>query len=171
MCLLSASADTNKAFTEFGSFLLIYIPKPCLWFSGTLLDDHSVLLQDLSDVRGCKCSSWTGTERGHQELLSWLLISSPMPCNGVFCSENPSIFLPFGSLMLADGNPAQLSKTLNNLLSTKLLGLRAGSFSFSPFFFSANCLSEAKFLITGQRSRFNQQSPWCSITVLFIHLN
>lgn len=68
-----------------------------------------------------------GTGRGHSELLCWVLVSSLMLCAVVFCCENPSV-LPFGSLMLADGNPAQLSKTLNNLLRTKLLGLRAGSF-------------------------------------------
>lgn len=73
--------------------------------------------------------------RGHIELLSWLLISSPMLCTVVLCGQNPSILLLFGLLMLADGNPAQLSKMLNNLLRTKLLSLRAGSFSFSPFFF------------------------------------
>lgn len=79
-----------------------------------------------------------------------------MLCTVVLCCENPAILLPFRSLIVADGNPAQLSKTLNNLLRTKLLGLRAGSFSLSlsPFL-SANCLSEAKFLITGQGGKFN----------------
>lgn len=72
-----------------------------------------------------------GTGRGHRELLSWLLVSSSMLCIVVFSCEDPSALLPFGSLMLADGNPVQLSKTLNNLLRTKLLGLRAGSFSLS----------------------------------------
>lgn len=76
--------------------------------------------------------NWAGTGRGHSEVLSWVLVSSPMLCTVVFCCENPPVLLPFGSLVLADGNPAQLSKTLNNLLRTKLLGLRAGSFlSFS----------------------------------------
>ena len=129
---MSDSADICKAFTEFGGFLLMLYPKRMTlaqWDAGggslcialRPVGSPGVQRQQLNKA---------GTGRGHSELLSWLLISSPMLCTVVFCCENPSV-LPFGSLMLADGNPAQLSKTLNNLLRTKLLGLRAGSFSLS----------------------------------------
>lgn len=134
-CSLSGSADTKKSFAEYWDFLLILYPKhSCnsvwLWWRVT------ALLQDLSDIQVFNGNSWTETGREeHTELLSWLLISSPTLFTVVLGGQNPSVLLLFGLLMLADGNPAQLSKMLNNLLRTKLLGLRAGSFSFSPYFF------------------------------------
>lgn len=130
VCSLSASADIHKASTESGGVLLRLCPRhtaPARW---ALVEGRPSLLSDLLEapVQGQQLNR-AGTGRGHSKPLNWLLVSSPVLCPVVFRCENPSILPPFGSLMLADGNPAQLSKTLNNLLRTKLLGLRAGSFS------------------------------------------
>lgn len=126
-CLLPDCTDICKTLMKFGGFLLMLCPR--------LYMTISVVQVTLHYSESCwksRCAQAAGTGRGHDELLCWFLVSSPVLCAVVLCCENPSVLLPFGSLMLADGNPAQLSKTLNNLLRTKLLGLRVPfSFSFS----------------------------------------